>query len=647
MSQPRGQRDEDVLSFLNSLDTYSSPTSGQRQPLSRSVAGPGTAQGSVVPSQLRSKPVASQHAASISSSAAGAGAPKTADEAQSVLDFLDELTQRTTTPTTATKAAPTSNELRKKTSVPTGLQKSTSNRSLAGGQPASSGAAHPPLAQYGASHTGQAQVGSNSANSIVGTSQPRRSTDSVRSQRSATGAAPGSGLSTSPRAVGSAGPRSIQSSAGSSAVTTNPAPHTTVPIGAPQQPPQHGVRSFSAKPGQAVVGQQPPASFQEPTLENVADDSLRDTNAPQPPVAPQAASAPSASTSGGGGGGGGWGWSSVWSQATNVMATASSVVQQARNVAEEQVKTASKVIGESEQAKKWSEGVREYAKNAHLDQIGENLKSTTMRGLTDLLNAVAPPIAEHEVIEVTLSHDMVGYEGVETLVYRGLAKVMESVEGGSLVLNQKDDKGRKSTSDDEERNLNMISGLQEGWKGAEAKLDELVKTSFAPQSKPKDNDGLTIPVKNCPVYMRIQPCLANLPFLPPSLTTAGQGEGPKASQVLFFLLLLKDPTHNLMHSSLSQSMPAAWLDIPFEENEWVEDAMVEIIRRSVEIIGQEYIQHRMRAQANAISKVREEAQRTLKEQAPSAPPGPQLTAEEQREREEESQAAAAVARATV
>jgi Family of unknown function (DUF5427) len=43
--------------------------------------------------------------------------------------------------------------------------------------------------------------------------------------------------------------------------------------------------------------------------------------------------------------------------------------------------------------------------------------------MTDLLNAVAPPIAEHEVIQVWLSHDMVGYEGVESLVYSALAKV--------------------------------------------------------------------------------------------------------------------------------------------------------------------------------------------------------------------------------
>jgi hypothetical protein len=50
-----------------------------------------------------------------------------------------------------------------------------------------------------------------------------------------------------------------------------------------------------------------------------------------------------------------------------------------------------------------------------------------MRTFTDLINAVAPPIAEHEVIQVWLSHDMAGYDGVEELVYRAMAKVRHRV----------------------------------------------------------------------------------------------------------------------------------------------------------------------------------------------------------------------------
>lgn len=85
---------------------------------------------------------------------------------------------------------------------------------------------------------------------------------------------------------------------------------------------------------------------------------------------------------------GGWGWGSVWSQTTNVLQQAGQIAQQARVVAEEQVKAAvapggagigglggglMKALGENEQAKKWSEGVMEYARGAHLDQIGTNL----------------------------------------------------------------------------------------------------------------------------------------------------------------------------------------------------------------------------------------------------------------------------------
>lgn len=65
-----------------------------------------------------------------------------------------------------------------------------------------------------------------------------------------------------------------------------------------------------------------------------------------------------------GGGGGGWGWGSVWS-------TASAAIQQAKSAVDEQVKYLPQVqIPKNEQARKWSEGVLEYAKNAQLDKLG-------------------------------------------------------------------------------------------------------------------------------------------------------------------------------------------------------------------------------------------------------------------------------------
>lgn len=54
---------------------------------------------------------------------------------------------------------------------------------------------------------------------------------------------------------------------------------------------------------------------------------------------------------------------------------------------------------------------------------GKDFRTVGMSTFTEILNAVAPPISQHEVIQVWLSHDMEGYEGVETLVYRGMTRV--------------------------------------------------------------------------------------------------------------------------------------------------------------------------------------------------------------------------------
>ena len=35
------------------------------------------------------------------------------------------------------------------------------------------------------------------------------------------------------------------------------------------------------------------------------------------------------------------------------------------------------------------------------------------------------------------------------------------------------------------------------------------------------------------------------------------------------------------------------MEIPYEENEWVEEALVEVIRKGVEVVGQDYVGRRM------------------------------------------------------
>ncbi|RPD63202.1 hypothetical protein L226DRAFT_527995 [Lentinus tigrinus ALCF2SS1-7] len=273
--------------------------------------------------------------------------------------------------------------------------------------------------------------------------------------------------------------------------------------------------------------------------------------------------------------GGGWGWGSVWS-------TASTALQQARSVVDEQVKN----LPKNEQARKWGEGVLEYAKSAQLDKLGQDFKRVGLSTLTDILNAVAPPISEHEVIQVWLSHDMQGYDGIESLVYRALSRIMEQVEGGDLVVNRGDE-SRPRDATDTKRELNAVEGYDAALKLAQANLEELMKRNVKPEQPPASS--AQNPTTYSYVYLRVQPFTTT--YALPQLPGADATDGATQSS-LQFLICLSDPHHNLIHSTITQAVPHKWVEL-WDEYDWVEDLVVEAIRVGAEVIGQEYIGSRM------------------------------------------------------
>ncbi len=117
----------------------------------------------------------------------------------------------------------------------------------------------------------------------------------------------------------------------------------------------------------------------------------------------------------------------------------------------------------------------------------QEARNVGMSTLTDILNVVAPPISEHEVIQICLSHDMEGYEGLESLVYKGLTRVrllpelcvlscphvglhqiMDQVEGGDLIVNKHNENRPKDKSVSERnRDMNAVDGLEAALKLAE------------------------------------------------------------------------------------------------------------------------------------------------------------------------------------
>ncbi|KAF9185643.1 hypothetical protein BGZ51_002528 [Haplosporangium sp. Z 767] len=283
---------------------------------------------------------------------------------------------------------------------------------------------------------------------------------------------------------------------------------------------------------------------------------------------------------------------SLWSTASEAVKTTQTAVQ-----------SSVKATMESQATKNLEERVKGFVNAENIGKIGNDLKSLTLSSMTTVLDVIAPPIAEHEVVEVWLAHDMIGYVGVESLVYRAFSKVMEQTEGGDVVVHQGAGTNQNEDVAPEDRQLNACEGYEQAIKLAKANIEHLIKTHYAPEKYQQGSATARNPnthASMCPVFMAIQPCRAPRHGYTAS-TKAGESENSNNNSVIMekdmvvsYVIVLQDPTHKLEFESCSQSLPAHWLLIPYEENEWVEDRMVDCIRLAVGVIAQDYVWTRMK-----------------------------------------------------
>lgn len=263
------------------------------------------------------------------------------------------------------------------------------------------------------------------------------------------------------------------------------------------------------------------------------------------------------------------------------------------------------------------------------DLLGNDLKSLTLSSMTTVLDVIAPPIAEHEVVEIWLAHDMVGYVGVEGLVYRAFSKVMEQTEGGDVIVHQGAGTNQNEDVQPEDRQLNACEGYEQAVKLAKANIEHLIKTHY--DAEKHQSGAARNPVtlaSNCPVFMAIQPC--RVPRHGYAKPASSEEKTLEKDMFISYVIVLQDPTHKLEFESCSQSVPAHWLLIPYEENEWVEDRMVDCIRLAVGVIAQDYVWTRMKGdeiqrlqiqEVEAQAKLQAEQQQQQQEQdAKSASP---------------------------
>ena len=89
-----------------------------------------------------------------------------------------------------------------------------------------------------------------------------------------------------------------------------------------------------------------------------------------------------------------------------------------------------------------------------------------------------------------------------------------------------------------------------------------------------------------PIFLHIQPLLVTLPYAEPSvlLSAPAVTEPPKH---LYFLLTLQDPSHSLQFTTATQAVPSDWLDVEYDQSEWVEERLVDVLKTGVEVLAQD------------------------------------------------------------
>ncbi|EPX70988.1 uncharacterized protein SOCG_01209 [Schizosaccharomyces octosporus yFS286] len=233
----------------------------------------------------------------------------------------------------------------------------------------------------------------------------------------------------------------------------------------------------------------------------------------------------------------------LWSSASAAVRSAEQHVRSIKNL---------------EETAHWDSQVRKMMDLNKLGDIGNGIRSKALPTLShtfqNVMNVVAPPIQDHEVLQVTVFHDLAGFSHVDRIVYDSFDNVMSQVEGGDLtVLLDKEAKVRSRTSDLYE-NFALCNGLLEAKKLAKENLVEPIRhakkhleESNSTKLKEENNKD-----KEESSSIRVTQLLLSIQAF-----TIKSKEISETEQ-LSFLLCLKDVNHDLEFFTTSQPIPLEW-----------------------------------------------------------------------------------------
>ncbi|ORX96810.1 maintenance of telomere capping protein 1 [Clohesyomyces aquaticus] len=353
--------------------------------------------------------------------------------------------------------------------------------------------------------------------------------------------------------------------------------------------------------------------------------------------------------------GGGW-WGGLLSTAT---ATA--------DAARKRAEAAYQEIQKNEEALRWAEQVRGNV--GALRGIGGELQKRALPTFTNILHTLAPPISQHERLQIHITHDLVGYPSLDPIIYQTFSTVMAQVEGGDLLVIQRGSESthRRGSMDgyrggssgwndgpwwrqNDKRDLSVVKGLPEGTKLCRVSAESYATDFFAAHGGVEEAAkqateilSETNPVRSSDIFLSIQAISYEAPVElfggasgSSETEKGGVQEHKDSDELVTFAIYIHDPIHSISFHALSQAFPAKWVEwldatsvigsdgveaqLPQEireiiesggvdPREWVAEWMEETISLSVGIVAQRYVARRMGVGEGGIGrgKHREEA----------------------------------------
>ncbi|KAH7196610.1 maintenance of telomere capping protein 1 [Fusarium flagelliforme] len=339
--------------------------------------------------------------------------------------------------------------------------------------------------------------------------------------------------------------------------------------------------------------------------------------------------------------GGGW-WGGILSTASAAMKQAEAAVTQ---------------IQQNEEAKKWAEqvkGIRGLDVNT-LRNYGDELRHRALPTFTNILHTLAPPISSHERLIIHITHDIVGYPSLDPLVHNVFGHVMAQVEGGDLLVIQRgqESQSRRSTDSsagwhdgpwwrqsDTARELGLVNGMPEGTKLCRANAESHANEYFsanggveAAKHKATEDVSETNPVRTSDLFLAIQAIAVDSDETLFARTASAEKEKESDvedqeddEELICFAVFILDPVHDIEFYTVSQSIPARWvqwLDTPapltphsgeegdvsdanvpdeirdiiesggVDPREWVAEWLEELLNLSIGTVAQRYVARRM------------------------------------------------------